>query len=165
MKKLDSCASVSLNKEFFKLITMSQGMLQYAEPAVSPWYLPPSVEDELLGHTLRLALKASRRISVEEFQKLFHSGVVQKNGEERNALAMKQYGYKSKRAMYKHMDNCSISVADGQIEIAPQHHNSLDGYSATTDGPHPLYIAETATDAELGAALREGFTRCTSAMS
>lgn len=164
MKKIDARASVYSNGDFFRITTMSQGMLDYAEPDASPHYLTPDVDDATLGHTLRLALKASKRVSVEEFQKIFHSGVIQKLGNERDAWAMKHYGYKTKRAMYKNMDSCSISVADRQIEIAPLHHKSLDGYSATVDGPHPLYVPESATNEKLGAALRDGFSRCTSAL-
>lgn len=165
MKKIDARASVHFNGDFFEVSTMSQGMLDYAEPDSPPHYLAPDVNNETLGHTLRLALKASKRVSVEEFQKIWTSRIVHKLGDERDAWAMKHYGYKTKRAMYKNMDRCSISVADGQIEIAPMHHKSLDGYSGiSNDGPEILRIPETATDTELGAALREGFARCTSAL-
>lgn len=165
MKKKDAVADVYFNRDYFELRTMSQGMLSYAEPSVLPHYLPPDVDDATLGRTLRIALAASKQVSVEEFQKIFQSGVVQQLGKDRAALAMKQYGYKTKRAMYRQMDCCWISVADGQIEIAPAHHKSLDGYTANKiDGPFPLYVAETVSDAELGAALREGFRHCTSSV-
>ena len=165
MKTLDACAEAVFNHDFFEITTMSQGMLEYAEPDAPPHYLPPDVDDARLGHTLRLALGASKRASVEEFQKIFHSGVIQQLGKERTAWAMKQYGYKSKRAMYKNMDCCWISVFEGVIEIKPTHHKSMDSYSGiSNDGPEILHIPETASDAELGAALREGFTRCTSSV-
>lgn len=166
MKRIvDAVANIYFNQDFFEITTMSQGMLQYAEPTAPRHYLPPDVDNATLGHTLRLALKASKRVGVEEFQKIFHSGMVQQIAKERDAWAMKQYGYKTRRAMYKHMDNCSVSVADGQIEISPSHHNSLDGYSVTKDdGPFPSYLPETTSDAELGVALREGFSRCTSSV-
>lgn len=166
MKKIDAKATVYFNQDYFELCTMSQGMLAYAEPSASPHYLPPDVDDATLGRTLRIALAASKRVSVEEFQKIFQSGVVQQLGKDRDAWAMKQYGYKTKRAMYRKMNCCWISVSDGQIEVAPAHHKTIDGYTANkTDGPFPLYVAETVSDAELGAALREGFMRCTSAIA
>ncbi len=164
MKTVDASASVYFNRIFYELITFSQGMLSYAEPDAPPYYLPANTDDAMLGHTLRLALKASRWVNVDEFQKIFHSGVVQQLGKDREAWAMKAYGYKSKRAMYRDMDSCSVTVAEGKIEIQPLHHKSLDGYSATKDGPQPLYAPQTATDAELGAALREGFKLCTSSV-
>lgn len=164
MKKIDARAEVYFNDDFIQITTFSQGMLDYAEPDVPPHYLTPDMDNARLGHTLRLALAASKKVSTEEFQKIFHSGVIQSLNKDRVARVMKQYGYKTKRAMYSNLGNCSISIADNQIKIQPMHHKSLDGYSAMTDGPQPLYIPETATDAELGAALRESFKRCTSSV-
>lgn len=166
MKKIDARATVFFNQDFFYLCTMSQGMLAYAEPSAPPYYLPPDVDDATLGRTLRAALAASKLVSVDEFQKIFHSGVVQRVGEEHDALAMKQYGYKTKRAMYRKMNCCWLSVSGGQIEIKPTHHKSTDGYSGiSNDGPEILHLPISITDAELGAALREGFSRCTSAIA
>ena len=70
-------------------------MMGYAEPDAPPHYLPPDVDDATLGRTLRIALAASKRVSVDEFQKIFHSGLIDKVEDERAALAMKQYGYKT----------------------------------------------------------------------
>lgn len=166
MKKIESAAEASFNGNFIQLVTFSIGMLDYAEPDAPPHYLPPDVDDAALGHTLRLALKASKRVSVDEFQKMFHSGVIQQRSKDREAWAMKHYGYKTKRAMYKNMDICSIEIANGQIMIQPTHMKAADGsYTVKTDtGPFPLYVAETVSDAELGAALREGFKHCTSSV-
>ncbi|MET2524668.1 contact-dependent growth inhibition system immunity protein [Ralstonia pseudosolanacearum] len=165
MKKPSATATVDFNGDFYRIITMSQGVMSYAEPSVEPSYLDPQVDDDLLGRALREALAKSRQVSVEDFQKIFQSGVVQKLGKEREALAMEKYGYKTRRAMLKKMDTCSVSVVDNQIEIQPTHQKSLDGWTVTTDeGPFPLYVPGTATDVELGAALREGFKRCTSAI-
>lgn len=63
------------------------------------------------------------------------------------------------------MDSCNVAVFDEKIEIQPLHQKSLDGYTARKDtGPFSSNVPATATDAELGAALREGFKRCTSAI-
>lgn len=166
MKKIDARATAYFNQDYFALCTMSQGMLDYAEPDAAPHYLPPDIDDATLGRTLRIALAASKRVSVEEFQKIFHSGVVQQLGKDREAWAMKQYGYKTKRAMYRKMNCCWISLVDGVIEVKPTHHKSADSYSGiSNDGPEILHIPDSVADAELGAALREGFSRCTSAVA
>ena len=144
---------------------MSQGMLDYAEPDTPPHYLPPDVDDATLGKTLRIALAASKTVSMPEFQKIFHSGVVQKLSEERNAWAMQYYGYKTKRAMLRKMNCCSVKTYASVIEIKPWHHKTLDGYSGiSNDGPEILHLPITVTDAELGGAIREGFKRCTSSV-
>ncbi|WP_412480367.1 contact-dependent growth inhibition system immunity protein [Azonexus sp. IMCC34839] len=162
MKKIDAHANILFNGVFYCIETMSLGMLAYTEPEATPHYLPPDVEDEILGRTLREALNASKTVSIEEFQKIFHSGVIQQLGNERNAWAMKNYGYKNKRAMYRKMDCCWISAADGQIEIKPTRHKGLDAYSGiSNDGPEIQYVSVAISDADLGAALKEGFKRCT----
>jgi hypothetical protein len=165
MKKNDKRAGVYFNSDFFEIITFSIGMLGYAEPEAPPHYLEPDVDDAVLGATLRVALAASKRVTAEEFQNIFASGVVQELGTERAKAVMKKHGYKTKRAMYKNMDNCSVDVVDEGIKIQPMHHKSLGVYSATADGPQPIEIDVSVTDAELGAALREGFKRCTSAVN
>ena len=140
-------------------------MLSYAEPDAQPQHLDPTVDDATLRKLVRDSLVVSRRVSVEEFQTIFHSGVVQKIEKERDAWAMKHYGYKTKRAMYRNMDTCSVAIVGDQIEIQPTNQESLDEYAVGKDeGPFPLYVPATASDAELGAALREGFKRCTSAI-
>lgn len=164
-RNIDKRATAYLNEKFFEVVVISQGMLDYAEPSMAPYYLSPDTDDAPLGMTLRLALSSSKKVTAEEFQKIFHSGVVQRLAEERNKAAMQKYGYKTKRAFYKNMRCCWISVFDGKIEIKPTHHKSLDGYSGiSNDGPEIQHLPTTCTDAELGAALREGFKRCTSAM-
>jgi CDI immunity protein len=166
VKKIDAVANASWNGQFYLLTTMSQGMLDYGEPSVPPYFLPPDVDDKTLGATLRQALSGSKKVGVEEFQKIFHSGIIQERGKAREAEAMEKYGYKTKRALYKNMLCCWISVFDGNIEIKPTHHKVLDAYSGlSNDGPEIQHLAVTCSDAELGAALREGFKRCTSAAS
>lgn len=166
MRKLDAAANVCLNELFFEIVTMSQGMLQYGEPSAPLHYLPADTNDTTLGVTLRIALSASKRVGVEEFQKIFHSGIVQERGKAREAEAMQKYGYKTKRALYKNMMCCWVSVFDGKIEIKLTHHKALDAYSGiSNDGPEIQHLPVTCSDAELGAALREGFKRCTSAVS
>jgi len=164
-RHIESVATVDFNNDFYRVMVMSQGMLQYAEPSSTPLYLPPEVDDETLGAGLRAALTASKRVSVEDFQRIFASGVVQKLGKENEQYAMLQYGYKTRRALYKNMLFCLISVFEGLIEIKSTHHKSIEIYTGISDdGPEIIRLPVTVSDAELGAALREGFKRCTSAV-
>lgn len=163
MAKIDGRADAFFNGEFFYIRTMSQGMLAYAEPDAEPHYLSPDATNENLGRVMRRALVATKLVTPTEFQVIYKSGVVQKVGDERNTLTMAKYGYKSKKAMYREMMCCWIELADGQVGITPTVHDSLDGYhGASKDGLEILQLPQGATDAELGAALREGFRRCTS---
>ncbi|MGE4399440.1 MAG: contact-dependent growth inhibition system immunity protein [Campylobacterales bacterium] len=153
-----------LNQDFFDISTMSWGGLTYGDPDVEPFYLPPDIDNTTLGSTVREALRRSKKISTEEFMKLYKSGIVQQKGKEQEKAIMKKYGYKTKKAMWQMMDSCNVTAYDdGQIEIKPLHQNSLTGYSGiSNDGPEIINISSSVSDEELGAAIRKGFKWCTS---
>ena len=154
------------NGSFFWLHTQAVGMIAVGDSLVEPVYLAPDVDDVVLGAMLRQCLQKSRHIEMPDFQRMFKAGVFNQLDEERNQAAMQKYGYKTKRALYKNMLCCWISLVDGRIEIKPTNHKTLDAYSGiSNDGPEIQHLAVTCSDAELGAALREGFKRCTSAAS
>ncbi|MEY4077282.1 MAG: hypothetical protein RIQ69_1652 [Pseudomonadota bacterium] len=152
---------VFFNEDFFWIHTQAVGMINVGDPLVEPEYLAPDVDDAMLGATLRQCLQKSRHIEMSEFQKMFKAGVFNQLDEERNQAAMQKYGYKTKRALYKNMLCCWISMFDGKVKIAPSHQKSVESYTATKDGPEPFTLHGPISDAELGAALREGFKRCT----
>lgn len=166
MKKFFARSICFYNGDFFLIATQSTGMFTYGEPNAPLHYLPPDANDAQLGQTLRIALKASKQVAIEEFQKIWKSGILKNNEIEREARMMQEYGYKTKRAMYKHMVTCSVEVADGQIEISPSHSDRKGGHSRNAnDEIENVRLPDTASDAELGAALREGFKRCTGAIA
>jgi hypothetical protein len=163
MNKSIADASVLYNGDFFRVITMSRGMLLYADPDMPTRLLLPAASDMELGFEVRRALSGSKRISASDFQALLKSGVVQKNKKEIEAVLTNQFSYKSRRDMFLKMKCCDVGIYSDEIQIRPQHHNSIDGYSGISqDGPEILRLAPTVSDDELGAALREGFLRCTS---
>ncbi len=166
MKKITHHASVFWNEKFIRISTQAIGMIIVGDPLVEPQYLAHDVDDVMLGTTLRQCLQKSRQIEMTDFQKMFKAGVFNQLDEERSQAAMQKYGYKTKRALYKNMLCCWISVFDGKIEIKPTHHKALDAYSGiSNDGPEIQHLPVTCSDAELGAALREGFKHCTSAVT
>ena len=163
MSKKTLDASVFYNGDFFEFITISRGMMGYADPDVMPKYLPPNSTDEEIGSAMRQALSHSKRISAAEFQALFKSGIVQKKMKEHEDSSIKEHGYKSRRALYLNMKNCTVSQHEDRIEVQPMHHNSIDGFSATKqDISKMLNVNVDASDSELGAAIKEGLCRCTS---
>ena len=154
---------VFYNQDFFKVSVMDEGMISFVDPYSSPTYFVPDVDDATLGHAVKVALQAYKPVSMEEFQKIFKSGIVQQRFKEKENDEMLKYNYKTRKALYKNMATCSVYIVDNQIKIQPTHQDSLDGYTVTKDeGPFPLYLPESTSDAELGAELRKGFTLCTS---
>ena len=101
-----------------------------------------------------------------EFQEIFKSGIVQKIAKEREIELMQQYGYKTRKALMRKMACCWIRADNDKIEIMPSHHKNIDGYTAiSNDGAEILFVDRHISDEQLGAALREGFARCTSAVA
>lgn len=164
MKKDLKMATVFYNGSFFWLNTQAVGMIAVGDAEIEPQFLATDVDDETLGAAVQRSVLRSRQIEMTEFQKSFNSGAYNELDEVREKQVMQKYGYKTKRALYKNMDRCSVDLSDGKIKIQPMHHKSLDGYSATTSGPEPFVVDAAICDAELGAALREAFKRCTSSV-
>jgi hypothetical protein len=100
MNKSIADASVLYNGDFFRVITMSRGMLLYADPDMPTRLLLPAASDIELGFEVRRALSGSKRISASDFQALLKSGVVQKNKKEIESVLMSQFSYKSRRDMF-----------------------------------------------------------------
>ena len=75
---------------------------------------------------------------------------------------MEHYGYKTKRALFKEMKKCGIESKSGVIDIRPSHHEKLEGWSGEgiTEEDH-IKLAANSSPAEIGAALRLAFSRCT----
>lgn len=161
-------ADIIRNQDFYQITTMSIGMLGFPEPNMPFQVFGLDVTDEEIGRRIRDALAASRMVSMDEFQEIWRNKdqMITKRSAEFNDLLMKQYGYKNRRELYRNMDICGVTLREGKIEVQPTHQKALDGsYTVKKDtGPFAQYISETASDAELGAAIREGFSRCTSAV-
>ncbi|MBY0446596.1 MAG: CdiI family contact-dependent growth inhibition immunity protein [Burkholderiales bacterium] len=159
MGNLFGYANISFNQVFFNVVTYSHGMMGYGEPDAPHIYLAPDVDNATLGKALRQAMKLSKKVSVEEFQKIWHSGVVPKKAKEQAEYAIKTYGFKNHRTMVKKMDSCSFCIVEGQIEIQAAHHYALNNYTYEVE---PFYVSINVSDEELGAAIRVGFSQCTS---
>lgn len=75
---------------------------------------------------------------------------------------MRRYGYKTKRALFKSMMNCGIEQLNNMITITPMRHIKLEMWEGlSADGIENVVIPSTSTPAEIGAALRLAFSRCT----
>lgn len=107
-------ATALTNGDYICIVAQSAGMMAYPEPSASPHYLSPNVDDAALGSALRAALASG---SVLAWMNFWKSGVIENIENDRGNWIKKQYGYKTKRAMYKNMDACNVSSVDGQIKF------------------------------------------------
>ncbi|QJQ02436.1 contact-dependent growth inhibition system immunity protein [Herbaspirillum rubrisubalbicans] len=155
-------ANVGFNGDFFEVISISSGMIDFPEPTSEVRYLP-DVTNEILGEAVVLALIESKHVSPAVFQEILASGKIQRISEERSKYTLKRYGYKSKKAMLKNMAFCLITVNGGEFMIQPTHHRLIDSFSGLPR-EEVLSVSLNASNAELGVAIREGIKRCTSAL-
>lgn len=168
-------AVVKKNNDFFCTNTYSgySGPTNWDPKGVQN-LLPLDVSDDVLGAAVISSMDATRFVlpaprkdvwihpDVEFDMDLFDY----KKGEEFYdswvADMMRRYGYKTKRALFKGMNSCSVKSADGVIAIRPSHHEKLEAWSAAgiNEEDH-VKLPATASPEEIGAALRLAFSRCT----
>jgi hypothetical protein len=75
---------------------------------------------------------------------------------------MTRYGYKTKRALFKNMNLCDVERKADVISITPNHHQKLEAWGREKDdGIENVVIPADSSPAEIGAALRLAFSRCT----
>lgn len=76
---------------------------------------------------------------------------------------MARYGYKTKRALFKDMKNVSIESKNGVMTFSPSHHEKMEawGREKGRDSFEDVMVSASSTAAEIGAALRLAFSRCT----
>ena len=87
---------------------------------------------------------------------------LQKNLEEE---MKKRYGYKNKKSIYKDMSFLSLEQDASFIIIAPLHQDSLGGYSGISlpdNSALEFKYDKSISDEELGKAIRQALTYCTS---
>lgn len=137
-------------------------------------FLEPSASDEKLGLSVIDALAHSRFVlPAPRFDVWIHPDVEfdldlddYKKRADRYVLwtknLMTSYGYKTKRALFKDLQNCGIESKNGLIKITPMRREGAEGWEGLGKGMEGIVeIPATSTPAEIGAALRLAFTRCT----
>lgn len=128
---------------------------------MEPMFLAPDASDEAIGESISAALKASRMIAPAEFNKRWSAGEFSRLEAARENEAIDRFCYKDRKALRREMRLCWISLKDNFLEIAPSRKVSIDGYTADKEfGPFPIQIAVSASNTEIGEAVRKGFSLC-----
>ncbi|MFH3675490.1 contact-dependent growth inhibition system immunity protein, partial [Acinetobacter baumannii] len=71
-------------------------------------------------------------------------------------------GYKSKKALFKHMRKVSITYINDTYKISPSHQDGLDYSFTGLSKADEIILPNDATDEELGQAVRLAYEKCTS---
>jgi hypothetical protein len=131
------------------------------DPQVEPHLLPPDASDIDLGLALLASLAHSRFLPKDEALQFLRRDLLAARYEEFVKSLMARCGYKTRRALFKNMNNCWVDRREGIITIKPTNHNKLEGWGRTkNDGIEDVVISADRSAAEIGAALRLAFSRC-----
>ena len=123
--------------------------------------LPLDVSDEELGQVTLLALSKSRVIDVSEIGTFFNIDNIKKRYDAWVADLMAKYNYKTKRALFKNMMQCSLRISDGILTISPTRHEKLEGWGwEGISDDDKVVLSVNSTTEEIGAGLRLAFSRC-----
>lgn len=166
-------AGAIYNGDFICVETYSGYRSSRSDPKGTQHLLIPDVSCEVLGVALLDALAHSRFVLPEPRSDVwvhpeaeFDSDLYDyKRGIERYAewtkALMKRYGYKTKRALFKNMKSCNIESQNGTITIRPSYHEKLEMWSGDGISKDDYVVIPASSPAEIGAALRLAFSRCT----
>jgi hypothetical protein len=171
-------AGIYANEKFICIETSSGYRSGIADPKGKQHLLPPDADDTALGDALLDALAHSRFVLGERRTDVWvHPDAeydmdlydYQKNIERYAAWIENlklRYSYKTKKALFRKMDNCGVEQVDGKIRISPMRHEKLEGWSG--DGftvADTVVISTNSSASEIGAAIHLALSRCTSAIA
>ena len=120
------------------------------------------VSNEVLGQSIIIALNAGKSIPPEDIKGILFSPELDKLMKERDKKLMAEFGYKSKKALFKHMRNVGITYINDSYKISPSHQDGLDYSFTGLSKDDEIILPNDATDEELGQAVRLAYEKCTS---
>jgi hypothetical protein len=145
-----------------------------ADPKGAQHLLPPDATDDALGVALLDALAHSRFVlaaprtdvwihpEVEFDRDLYDYEKCADRHVAWTRALMARYHYKTKRALFKNMELCNVTVTEGLMKIVPMRHVKLEAWQGISPGdPDAVGLPVDSAPAEIGAALRLAFSRCT----
>ncbi|MBW4794999.1 contact-dependent growth inhibition system immunity protein [Pseudomonas tolaasii] len=167
-------ADAGMNNELVYVKTYSGYRSSRADPLGVEHHASPDISDRALGEAVLDALAHSRFVLPEPRKDVWiHPEATFDRDLYDNTLTLHRYkqwvdsklerfGYKTRRALFKDMKKCSIECRGGQITIRPSHHEKLEFWSGKgiSESLHIAVPCESAP-ADIGAALRLAFARCT----
>lgn len=157
-------ASAYWNGDFYLIETFSGYRLYGRDPAGKKHTLQPDASAQELGAAVLDALAHSRFLSLDQAKDFFDYTAGQEQYATWIKSLMTQHGYKTKRALFKRMANCGISLTMGEesMTIKPMRHDTLEGWvGAQKEGVEDVIFPADSSPEIVGQALLLAFSRCT----
>lgn len=142
------------------------GRVRFANIEDNPIYLSNDFPPKDLGRAIGMKLEESREISEKEFIYYWENDELFSSFQEKiNKELINSYGYKSYRDICKDSLFLSVSIYNSILFITPSHQDGLGTFGTVKDKSgkgiefeYPIGLS----DEELGKAVMEAFTYCTS---
>lgn len=159
--KKRECVGVYVNEAFICIETCSGYRSFRTDPAGRQFLFSPAAPDDELGSAILEALACSRFVLPEQAPELFDYRLVMQRYAEWVAKLQSTFGFKTKRALFKNMNHCSIESEDDALRIIPTAHEKIESWSSSgiTANDHVVIRRRSSPD-ELGAGLRLALRRC-----
>ncbi|WP_162578042.1 contact-dependent growth inhibition system immunity protein [Variovorax sp. PBS-H4] len=154
-------ASAYFNGDYYFVVTNSGYRGCARDPSGHEVHLVGSATDEQLGEGVLKALSGSRFLKMEEIDEFFSLKEIMSNYENWVASLLKRYKYKTRRALFKNMMLCNITVVAETMEIGPTRHEKLEAWGQERDDEiEQVLLSADSSAQEIGKALRTAFDRC-----
>lgn len=154
-------AFIRFNETAIIIQTQSGNGLLAIDYMYQPHVLPLDIDDNMLGETLLQSLSSSRTLVLdsEEIIDFFDLTKGKERYENWVDYLHQSLNYKSKKALFKNMMSCSISLFNGMIEISPSRHVKLHAWDGLDDDKTIILPLDSTPD-EIGKGLRLAMSYC-----
>lgn len=155
-------AVVHFNDQYIEIISWNHGGASVINLDFTPIYLPVDVDMQSLGRSILIALIESKKVPPESIKEFIFSPITQSKIESRTKFVMEQYGYKTKRKLFKNMRSVIVSLVSHQLEISPTHQDGLDYSFTDIDNFYDFILDKNCIDRVLGETVKLAYEKCTS---
>lgn len=160
-KDQDYWVNVFVNNEFLSVETYSGLGRVRRDSLFSSHLLASGTNEHDIGEIILQALSDSRTLTVKECETFFDLEKGKQDYSDWVTMLMGKYGYKTRKALFKDMKNCSIHCNNSVITISPSRHEKLEAWGRTKgDGIEDVILSTDSSPAEIGAGLRLALSRC-----
>ncbi len=171
-------AIIRINEKFIRILTCSYSGWSQGDPQGEDIYLAPLADVKIIGESVLKALAKSRDLSETEEEKnmdittkewrdlkpdrwLFTPIAAAERYKEWIQRVMKEYNYKTKKALMQNMQHVSVEQNEEHIIFQPTNHESIEGFSGDgiTEALNVVIPANSSPEI-IGAATRYAIGNC-----
>ena len=160
-KKFGKNATATITSKFINIDTYSGHGLLSVDVKGAHILLSPTAFPETIGKAVMEALSRSRFLSLEEARDIPTQKAEGEEYQRRIEAMVKDFGFRSRRAMFKNMMNVFIRKSEDVMTFKPSIHTGLERWGSNkSDGLEEVVIHANSDPATIGSALLEAFKRC-----